>query len=276
MKKRSGKLIVAATLAILSLAQIACAQNLASEVKKAIEDFRFNNETEKNISRVSDNAAKFNEFKLSLGSQMLSYQEQSHVAPSDAKHIETGYKGLNLEGLNDSEIKFSSEDSRSFGSVITLNNSYQENTIGFNDGSVNTLALAGRAGRLSIRSEYSQTNKPLAVSERSSNSSILASSRASLNGNTNNASAKEVEAAIASDYYLEAVYSFKPTLKGKVAFKRSMIDTFESKENVTVEGIMETGSNTAIKAGYSNENLIEVETDKAKEEKVWTEFILKF
>ena len=120
----------------------------------------------------------------------------------------------------------------------------------------------------------------LASSEPSaSGSEVAASARASMGSelSPSTSSPKEsVEASLASDYYLEAVYNFKPTLKGKVAFKKSMIDTFDSKENVEVEGIVDATSDVSIKAGYSEENRPEIETKNSKEKKVWTEFILKF
>ncbi|MBP5468971.1 MAG: hypothetical protein J6Z11_06960 [Candidatus Riflebacteria bacterium] len=281
MKNSRKNIILAVVLSFLTSVQFSYAQSLDDSASlKEISDFKLNSETES--SQVLESSSKSNyfenEYNLSLGSQMLSYQNTSKVFPSEAEHIETGFVGLNLnKDLNDSFSK--SGNQKDFTSVITLNSSYEDNAIGFGDSSSN-LSLSGKSGRLSFYGEYNQSNLSIGSGNpQSTNNNVVSTSRASIS-NTPGANISPDDSvnptAISSDYYLEAVYSFKPTLKGKVAFKKTVIDTFDLKENVEVEGIVEASSDVSIKAGYSNESRPEVEKKPSKEQKVWTEFILKF
>lgn len=280
MKNCRKNIIMAVALTLLGVAQFSYAQSIAPESAE-INEFKLNGNIAVEEKILNTNKEIANEYKLSLGSQMLNYQNPSRVYPSEAKHIETGFKGLTT---TDSVEEVIVKDTPVFeiGSVITLNNSYEDNSIGYNDSSITGISFTTKTGRFDLRGSYSQSNMPmsLASSEPSaSGSEVAASVRASMGSelSPSTSSPKEsVEASLASDYYLEAVYNFKPTLKGKVAFKKSMIDTFESKENVEVEGIVDATSDVSIKAGYSEENRSEVETKNSREKKVWTEFILKF
>lgn len=280
MKNCRKNIVMAVALTLLGVAQFSYAQSITPESAE-INEFKLNGNIAVEEKILNTNKEIANEYKLSLGSQMLNYQNPSRVYPSEAKHIETGFKGLTT---TDSVEEVIVKDTPTFeiGSVITLNNSYEDNSIGYNDSSITGISFTTKTGRFDLRGSYSQSNMPmsLASSEPSaSGSEVAASVRASMGSelSPSTSSPKEsVEASLASDYYLEAVYNFKPTLKGKVAFKKSMIDTFESKENVEVEGIVDATSDVSIKAGYSEENRSEVETKNSKEKKVWTEFILKF
>lgn len=280
MKNCRKNIVMAVALTLLGVAQFSYAQSITPESAE-INEFKLNGNIAVEEKILNTNKEIANEYKLSLGSQMLNYQNPSRVYPSEAKHIETGFKGLTT---TDSVEEVIVKDTPTFeiGSVITLNNSYEDNSIGYNDSSITGISFTTKTGRFDLRGSYSQSNMPmsLASSEPSaSGSEVAASVRASMGSelSPSTSSPKEsVEASLASDYYLEAVYNFKPTLKGKVAFKKSMIDTFESKENVEVEGIVDATSDVSIKAGYSEENRPEIETKNSKEKKVWTEFILKF
>lgn len=280
MKNCRKNIVMAVALTLLGVAQFSYAQSITPESAE-INEFKLNGNIAVEEKILNTNKEIANEYKLSLGSQMLNYQNPSRVYPSEAKHIETGFKGLTT---TDSVEEVIVKDTPTFeiGSVITLNNSYEDNSIGYNDSSITGISFTTKTGRFDLRGSYSQSNMPmsLASSEPSaSGSEVAASVRASMGSelSPSTSSPKEsVEASLASDYYLEAVYNFKPTLKGKVAFKKSMIDTFESKENVEVEGIVDATSDVSIKAGYSEENRSEVETKNSREKKVWTEFILKF
>jgi hypothetical protein len=56
-----------------------------------------------------------------------------------------------------------------------------------------------------------------------------------------------------------------------------MVDSLQAREELQVEGVVETGRDVLIKAGYNNETRPEINEPKAtKDSKVWTEFILKF
>lgn len=280
MKNCRKNIVMAVALTLLGVTQFSYAQSITPESAE-INEFKLNGNIAVEEKILNTNKEIANEYKLSLGSQMLNYQNPSRVYPSEAKHIETGFKGLTT---TDSVEEVIVKDTPTFeiGSVITLNNSYEDNSIGYNDSSITGISFTTKTGRFDLRGSYSQSNMPmsLASSEPSaSGSEVAASVRASMGSelSPSTSSPKEsVEASLASDYYLEAVYNFKPTLKGKVAFKKSMIDTFESKENVEVEGIVDATSDVSIKAGYSEENRSEVETKNSREKKVWTEFILKF
>ncbi len=280
MKNSRKNIVMAVALTLLGVAQFSYAQSIIPESAE-INEFKLNGNIAVEEKILNTNKEIANEYKLSLGSQMLNYQNPSRVYPSEAKHIETGFKGLTT---TDSVEEVIVKDTPTFeiGSVITLNNSYEDNSIGYNDSSITGISFTTKTGRFDLRGSYSQSNMPmsLASSEPSaSGSEVAASARASMGSelSPSTSSPKEsVEASLASDYYLEAVYNFKPTLKGKVAFKKSMIDTFDSKENVEVEGIVDATSDVSIKAGYSEENRSEVETKNSREKKVWTEFILKF
>ena len=277
MKNSLKKLILAVVLSILANVPNSYAQNV--DVNE-ISDFKLSTvEDSSNSVIVPDKAELFKgEFNLSLGSQMLSYQNTSKIFPSEAEHIETGFEGFNSKiEFDDSVVKLNPNSQRDFMPVITLNNSYEDNAIGLNDSSSSALSLSGKTGRLSFYGEYNQSNLTLGPGTQNTSDNIMSSTRASI-GNVSNTSIESniSPSAISSAYYLEAVYSFKPTLKGKVAFKKTVIDTFDLKENVEVEGIVDATSDVSIKAGYSNENRSEIESKTPKEKKVWTEFILKF
>ena len=278
MKNSLKKLIMAVVLSLLANVPNSYAQNVTVD---EISDFKLNSveNASKNSTIIPDKADFLKgEFNLSLGSQMLSYQNASKIFPSDAKHIETGFDGFNSKiEFDDSVVKLNSNSQRDFLPVITLNNSYEDNAIGLNDSSSSVLSLSGKTGRLSFYGEYNQSNLTLGAGNQYASDNIMPSARASMGSVTNTSVETNANpSAISSDYYLEAVYSFKPTLKGKVAFKKTVIDTFDLKENVEVEGIVEATSDVSIKAGYSNENRSELESKTPKEKKVWTEFILKF
>ncbi len=277
MKNSLKKLILAVVLSLLANVPNSYAQNTSID---EISDFKLNTVEDSSDSVIVPDKAELlkGEFNLSLGSQMLSYQNTSKIFPSEAEHIETGFEGFNSKiEFDDSVVKLNPNSQRDFMPVITLNNSYEDNAIGLNDSSSSALSLSGKTGRLSFYGEYNQSNLTLGPGTQNTSDNIMPSARASI-GNVSNTSIESniSPSAISSDYYLEAVYSFKPTLKGKVAFKKTVIDTFDLKENVEVEGIVDASSDVSIKAGYSNENRSEIESKTPKEKKVWTEFILKF
>ncbi len=227
-----------------------------------------------------------NEFRLSLGSQMLGESSSTFTQPqSDSRFSEaisfSGYQNNQTDTFADrAGLRIKSRNGqKKLSPVITLNNSYESNAIGFNDSASSGLSIAGANGRLQIYGEYEQKHTPqIAVPQINSDAGVLRGSAVTtVPGTPDQPESHEKAAALASRYYLEAIYSFKPTLKGKVSFKRSMIDTFESEEKLQVEGIVDATSNVQIKAGFDNEVRPEVTEPKSnKDTKVWTEFILKF
>jgi len=91
------------------------------------------------------------------------------------------------------------------------------------------------------------------------------------------ASSPNTELSVATEkkYYFEAVYDFLPTVKGKVSYKRSALENIDPNEKIQVEGLVKTGKDVLIKAGYGNEKA-PAGTESKKDTTVWTEFILKF
>ena len=228
-----------------------------------------------------------NEFRLSLGSQMFS----ENNTPSPQTRSENRFsEAISFSGYQNNQavtfvdraglrIKSSRNGQKKLSPVITLNNSYESNAIGFNDSASSGLTIAGTNGRLQIYGEYEQKHTPQITFSKSNSGAgaLRGSSVTPVPGTPDQPESHEKAAALASRYYLEAIYSFKPTLKGKVSFKRSMIDTFESEEKLQVEGIVDATSNVQIKAGFDNEVRPEVTEPRSnKDTKVWTEFILKF
>ncbi len=233
------------------------------------------------------------EFQLSLGSQMF-----------DSNSTSTGISAIELSGVNreqglsaidnevfyrnaeaPGELKFHtrlSNDKKRFGPTITLNNSYTDSAIGPDAPASEGLVISGESGRLKVYGEFEKVvvqQLPTVDSANHGESGKNSTLRGSIAEpeSSENSEPTDKNSAMTSRYYLEAVYSFKPTLKGKVSFKRSMIDTFESEEKLQVEGIVEANRNVLIKAGYNNEVRPEVtEPRSSKDTKVWTEFILKF
>jgi len=238
---------------------------------------------------------KSGEFSLSLDSQLF---DSPLSGSSISRQVRLGTSlddvsaGLELESLKlplelqsqpviSEEVTISSlAEERRFPSTLTLTTGYSqlspvENR---NEG----LRLEKKLGKFKILGEFEKqtiTRIPLPQSSPSfsanANSSVTRASL--LNAPVPENDPQSKNSALASRYYLEAIYSFKPSIQGKLSYRRSMIDTIESEEELQVEGIVEANRNVLIKAGYNNETRPEVNEPKAtKDSKVWTEFILKF
>ncbi len=237
------------------------------------------------------------EFKLSLGSQMMD-NNLSLLNPSESDierrksnrfEIVENFSDLNSPAFSKLAIpekinfkRIPESKSNSFGAVLTLNTSYYDNNSLSPDNEPEKLSIAKESGKLKFYGEFEQrfVSQPLNANNiKPANGLPESKIRASVIGENTETSQEpsDKNAAMTSRYYLEAVYNFRPSLKGKVSFKRAMIDTFESEESLQVEGIVEANRNILIKAGYNNEIRPEVSEPKSsKDTKVWTEFILKF
>ncbi|MDN5279748.1 MAG: hypothetical protein PWR01_3713 [Clostridiales bacterium] len=184
--------------------------------------------------------------------------------------------------LVSSSLSKDAQDERRFSSTLTLTTGY--NDLDLLNAERNELRLEKRMGKFKILGEFEKrdiTRIPVPVNNRNGNFSTNANTpliRGSvINNPINENDQQNKNTALASRYYLEAVYNFQPKVQGKVSYKRSMIDTIESEEELQVEGIVEANRNILIKAGYNNETRPEINEPKAtKDSKVWTEFILKF
>lgn len=235
---------------------------------------------------------KNGEFKLSLGSQMIDpalplMEMESLKLPG--LNFATNFPGLEPEKIFNNpniadNLKFKSslnKKQKHFLTTITLNNSYTEPTGNFNTAETDGLAISSESGRLKVYGSFDKRVVPQVYAMEAPNQDQAAGAR-NIRGSIiespgENPEPTDKNAAMSSRYYLEAVYNFKPTLKGKVSFKRSMIDTFESEEALQLEGIVEANRNVLIKAGYNNEVRPEAsEPRSTTDTKVWTEFILKF
>jgi hypothetical protein len=242
-------------------------------------------------------------FELSLGSQMLSKDQSTlklsniELPPQEFNLKNTAeynrFRFQNEQPITDSAIEspkleVSTEiiNENSNFSTLTLNNSYMENSIGLNSSPSQTISGKKKIGKWAVYGEYKK-EKVNSLNLKSSNNPIITPrmySNITANQNARTTTGKTLpptdpdkNAALSSRYHLEAVYNFLPTFKGKVSYKRSMIDQSESGEKLQVEGIVEANKNMLIKAGYNNEKRPEVNDPKStKDTKVWTEFILKF
>lgn len=253
-----------------------------------------------NRQRKSATVPSRSEFKLSLGSQLFDEDDtisgDYQLAPelsrietaeiySDFASIEVDRSPIRVETSPQLRLRTSRPaEQQRFAPTITLSSSYEDNSIGFTDPSAESLSISGNTGKLRIYGEFEQQRVMTAMPQRGdafSTPAVDRAIRASIVANENNGQRSlethEKSDALASRYYLEAVYSFKPTLKGKISFRRSMIDTYESEEKLQLEGIVEANQNVLIKAGYKNEVRPEAtDTKSSNDTKVWTEFILKF
>ena len=250
-------------------------------------DFRLQQHGEQLQNKFSENQ---NQFQLSLSSQLFSEPDNKFEQRIEIAENFSDIGSINIESARapiptqlDLRTNRLTEPQR-FTPTITLSSSYEENAIGLTDTTAESLSIRGESGRLLLYGQLEQqrlaaltrpTTKPDYSSEK--NPLLRASVRASDNNDSQRPEAHEKNAALASRYYLEAVYNFNPSLQGKVSFRRSMIDTFDSEEKLQVEGIVEANRNMLIKAGYNNEIRPEItDTKSSKDTKVWTEFILKF
>ncbi len=273
MKNSHKNLILAVVLNLIVSLPISYAQSL-----NEISDFKLNSDIENSDSNsVHSKSERFSEeFKLSLGSQILNYPNANKVYSHETKHIETGFSGLNVDiKLDDSELNINNQ--KELTSLITLNNSYEDNAIGFGDSSSPILSLYSKTGKLSFYGRYNQSNLSIGSGEQQSSDKALGSVRASASNSESKVEDDNFNpSSVSSDYYLEAVYNFKPNVKGKVAYKKTVLDTLDLKENVEVEGIVDVTKDVSIKASYKNESRPELENKTSSEKKILTEFILKF
>ncbi len=269
---------------LIALAAVMLASEVVAQTPAGI-DMHIKRARELKHSTIPKNG----EYKLSLGSQMFSEdaqnfilnqpQGQSRFMP-DNNPAEEGNDSAAFSNSSSLRLRSLRGNSKRLSPVITLNNSYEDNAIGLNDSDASGLAITGGNRRLQVYGEYEQRQTPQlrpVYPETSRLATSLRASTISSTPGTDETNTYDRNSALASRYYLEAIYSFKPTIKGKVSFKRSMIDTFESEEKLQVEGIVDANSDIQIKAGYNNEVRPEITEPRSNNDtKVWTEFILKF
>ncbi len=270
---------------MLSLAAIMLAGSVFAQTPQRI-DFHLKRNRELKHTGVPKNG----EFKLSLGSQMFATTPEELNLTQNSSRFGSAVAEISRSPVLDDSMTFSNRSglqlrgqrnsSKRLAPVITLNNSYEDNAIGLNDSTASGLSISGSNRKLQVYGEFETRRTPQIQAIIPTSPSSIVNLRASTMNQTPGTiqpNTYDKNSALASRYYLEAVYSFKPTLKGKVSFKRSMIDTFESEEKLEVEGIVDANPDIQIKAGYNNEVRPELTEPRSNNDtKVWTEFILKF
>ena len=241
-------------------------------------------------------APESGEFNLSLASQMFESQISNDTEDTEPIRFVSAISDIefneNLKSNSEAEELFTRLDpdviqfadpieSDEFASTLTLNNGYNTQTLRSNSDS---LSIEKRMGKFKLLGKYEQkaiTRIPVSSNRSNSGYTNLTGEnrlRGSIISPSDNPDTPQNRSsALASKYYLEAVYSFQPKVQGKVSYRRSMIDSLQAREELQVEGVVETGKDVLIKAGYNNETRPEINEPKAtKDSKVWTEFILKF
>jgi hypothetical protein len=248
---------------------------------------------------------KIEEYRLSLGSTMISQESKLDLnkyktKASKIKFAETSPASFDQFKLKN-EIEFAKtpdsvetkdgldiEENDEY-STLTLTTDYLSNSIGIDGNkSPGNLSMKKKIGKWAVYGEFERKKlipilmpSPLSDLQLKTLGSIRDNSSSNKSISAGNTQEKpnqsDKNSALSSRYYLEAVYNFLPTVKGKLSYKRSMIDTYDSEEKLQVEGIVEANKNMLIKAGYNNESRPEVNEPKStNDSKVWTEFILKF
>lgn len=235
------------------------------------------------------------EFKLSLDSQLFENTLIDDEISSDELLLQSRISPrLDLDSmtLNDnSRIEMfpgrmgptrNIDEEKRFSSTLTLKADYFD--LSADEAAEESLKLEKKLGKFKILGEFAQkhiTRIPLPERTEapgfSANAQTPLNRASMLNNPINEIDQQNKTSALASRYYLEAIYSFKPSVQGKLSYRRSMVDTLESEEELQFEGIVEANRNVVIKAGYNNETRPELTEPKStKDSKVWTEFILKF
>lgn len=272
---RTTVFLTGLTFLIMSAMPLFCQENLKLNLKL--------NSTDK-FTPIPDSG----EFKLSLDSQLFEARLIDEPLNDDGMGIINRSKADSLEDIvfsgteNQPILSLSGSDgeNKKFSSMLTLTTGYSQ--LSLDDSTVNSgLKLEKKLGKFKILGEFDQqkiTRIPVPSKSNGFSANANSALRASIiNASLNENDVQNKNSALASRYYLEAIYSFKPTVSGKLSYRRSMVDTIESEEELQFEGIVEANKNILIKAGYNNETRPEVNEPKStKDSKVWTEFILKF
>lgn len=262
-------------------------------VANELEDFDLSlhesSQTEERIVPIP----KLGEFKLSLGSQIFDQNndfDAEDLPPSSRLELVEAVSDLpsfilhtpQTPNFSERELRLKSEGySPRSEPKITLNTDYTANSIGSNDPAVERLSIGRETHRLTLYGEFEQERvhffSASSQSHRPTESLNMPRASVMISDGQNRPDNQMRASALSSRYYLEAVYSFLPTVTGRFSYKKATIDAQDSEEKLQVEGIVEANRNVLIKAGFNNEIRPELNEPKtSKDTKVWTEFILKF
>lgn len=248
-----------------------------------------NSQTEERIVPIP----KLGEFKLSLGSQILEQNDDfdaSDLPPSSKLELVEAVTDIpsfvlhtpKAPDFSEQELRLKSEGFNQRAEPrITLTTDYTSNSIGAHDPAIEKLSIGRETHKLALYGEFEQERVHFfsATNQSRRSTDNLNMPRASVmapDGQLRPDSQARAS-ALSSHYYLEAVYSFMPTVTGRFSYKKATIDAQDSEEKLQVEGVVEANRNVLIKAGFNNEIRPELNEPKTtKDTKVWTEFILKF
>jgi len=245
------------------------------------------------------------EFRFSLGSQIFSldsdFLAKRRIFSSNSE-TKTGalilrnsdWQSLSLQNTQ-GNFRGLRRELSDFESTLTLTPDYLQEERSVYNSKREGIFGRRRIGKLDVYGEMTKEDVPTIVKSETkpvnsdiSQSKLSANIQARSDTKKNSVISKPLDIAETADgktpsltlnnYYLEAIYNFKPSLQGKVSYKRSTVDSLDRNEKLQVEGIVEAGKDVVIKAGYKNETKPEISNDKkpTNDTKVWTEFILKF
>lgn len=217
-------------------------------------------------------------FRLSLDSQILEPGDTSEFEPfaivSRTEIVETFSDAplFHMRAIDLTDNQETGDTGRIRGN---LPRSYLDNSIGFNTVTPEGFEIRTDTPRLTISGKFEQQTvipvEQTPVDFDSLRGSVISRNRVIDRSEHPEGSMKS------SRYHFEATYSFVPSVKGKVSYERSSLDANESEKKLQLEGIVKSGRNMRIKAGYNTEVRPDVTEPKTTTDtKVWTEFILKF
>jgi hypothetical protein len=180
------------------------------------------------------------------------------------------------------------KEARILSSTLTLTATYLQDEFGRLDSSPSLIGARKRIGRWAVYGEIDGSQPtgtvfpavPPLVNRETPQVllNVLSSDRVIKPTLSETPSVESNEPPPFNNYYLEATYDFHSAVKGRVSYERSRQDILDTKENLQVEGIVKTGADTMIKAGFRNQTgAPEVkERRPTSNNRIWTEFILKF
>ncbi|MFZ2959195.1 MAG: hypothetical protein WA705_20100 [Candidatus Ozemobacteraceae bacterium] len=246
-------------------------------------------------------ASPLGEFRISLDSQMVTGDDQFVLPPSRVASQDFVLRSRAQEDMallrNDRPEAGGEEHvrrvtKREFGSTLTLTAGYMQDSRQNRPAAKRAIGAGAQGSRWSLYGEVGQENPLVMTTSRSPDSSAEARSMQNISTDGKRAnSIMDVSGALESgppalaesriptlnNYYLEAMYRFRPELRGRVSYQRSTADLQDRNEHLQLEGIVDTGKDFTIKAGYLNQTAPETgERKPLRDKKIWTEFILKF
>ena len=285
------------TLAIFVVFYFSCFPAGAQQPQSMILNLKSD---EAGLSPQNDRLASLGEFRISMASQMLDPQNSrfgfsrfdqfADDLVLQTRDLETGGPFRDTGNFSPARRMGESQD---LGSTLTLTAIYFQDEFGRQNNNPQALGARKNLGRWAVYGEIGrgETFSRIRWANRKPDPANIVPTKVLMNVSEKNPgqippktavnvspTLDESEIPTINNYYLEAIYNFRPSLKGKVSYKRSKMETLESDEKLQVEGIVDAGRDVQIKAGYRNQTMPDLtnEPKQPNNTKVWTEFILKF